>query len=65
MTAETATMTAIEIIFQCKARGITRCERIAEELNKLGIEPPTDDDMWTPEDVAGTYMSEAWRRPDR
>jgi resolvase-like protein len=56
------TMTPLDVILRCKARGITRCERIAEELNKLGIEPPTTDTVWMPEDVARMYMAEVWKR---
>lgn len=55
-------MTAIDHIRELTASGITATEAIAAELTRRGIEPPTDDDRWTREDVSRLLFAEAMRR---
>jgi hypothetical protein len=55
-------MSAIDIIKELTASGITGTEEIAAELTKRGIEPPTTDTVWTPGDVSRIWFADAWRR---
>jgi uncharacterized protein (DUF2336 family) len=55
-------MNLIDIIKQLTAAGIARTADIAEELNRRSVQPPTDDDRWTTEDVSRLLFAEAMRR---
>jgi hypothetical protein len=54
-------MSAIDIIRELAASGITDTTEIAKELTKRGVPPPTSDG-WTARDVSRLYVADAWHK---